>query len=93
LTGRARIKFNKSFGVEFSNPDFVKLAESFGAKGVKVERAVKFALRLKKALDDGGIWIFDVEVTFHRIGQVYRCYDASHHHPLAAVAPSAATGC
>ncbi|NJD78130.1 MAG: acetolactate synthase large subunit [Candidatus Methanoperedens sp.] len=61
---KARIKFNKSFGTQFSNPDFVRLAESFGAKGVKIERAQDFAPGLKEALESGGIWIFDVEVDY-----------------------------
>ncbi len=61
---KARIKFNKSFGTQFSNPDFVKLAESFGAKGVKIERTEEFAPRLKDSLERGGIWIFDVEVDY-----------------------------
>ena len=30
-------KFGRAFGVEFSNPDFVKLAGSFGLQGVSVE--------------------------------------------------------
>ncbi len=61
---KARIKFNKSFGTQFSNPDFVKLAESFGAKGVRIERAEEFAPELKDSLERGGIWIFDVEVDY-----------------------------
>lgn len=61
---KARIKFKKSFGVRFGNPDFVKLAESFGAKGVRVERTDEFTPLLKKALDDGGVWIFDVRVDY-----------------------------
>ncbi|KCZ71550.1 thiamine pyrophosphate-dependent enzyme, possible carboligase or decarboxylase [Candidatus Methanoperedens nitroreducens] len=61
---KARIKFNKSFGVEFSNPDFVELAESFGANGVRIEREEEFAPLLKKALEDGGIWVFDVKVDY-----------------------------
>ncbi|MCE8423616.1 MAG: hypothetical protein J5U17_05385 [Candidatus Methanoperedens sp.] len=61
---KARIKFKKSFGVRFDNPDFVKLAESFGAKGIKVERTDEFAPLLKKTLDDGGVWIFDVRVDY-----------------------------
>ncbi len=78
---KARIKFNKSFGVQFSNPDFVKLAESFGAKGIKVKRAGEFAPQLKKALEDGSIWIFDVEVDYSEnmklSGKLKRntCYD------------------
>jgi acetolactate synthase-1/2/3 large subunit len=61
---KARIKFNKSFGTQFSNPDFVRLAESFGAKGVKIERTEDFAPELKNSLERGGIWIFDVEVDY-----------------------------
>ncbi len=61
---KARIKFKKSFGVRFGNPDFVKLAESFGAKGARVKRTDEFAPLLKKALDDGGVWIFDVRVDY-----------------------------
>ena len=61
---KEEMKFNKSFGVEFSNPDFVKLAESFGARGVKIEKTEEFAPELKKALDAGGIWIFDVKVDY-----------------------------
>ena len=61
---KARIKLKKRFGVRFGNPDFVKLADSFGAKGVRVERTDEFAPLLKKALDDGGVWIFDVRVDY-----------------------------
>lgn len=58
------IKFKKSFGIRFTNPDFIKLTESFGAKGVKIEKAEEFAPELEKALDNGGVWIFDVEVDY-----------------------------
>ena len=61
---KAKIKFKKSFGVRFGNPDFVKLAESFGAKGARVKRTDEFAPLLKNALDDGGVWIFDVRVDY-----------------------------
>ncbi len=61
---KARIKFNKSFGTQFSNPDFVKLAESFGANGIKIKMTEEFAPGLKEALERGGIWIFDVEVDY-----------------------------
>jgi len=61
---KAGIKFNRSFGVQFSNPDFTMLAESFGAKGIKIRKPEEFAPMLEKALEDGGIWIFDVEVDY-----------------------------
>ena len=58
------IKFKKSFGIRFTNPDFIKLAESFGAKGIKIEKAEEFAPELKKALDNGGVWVFDIKVDY-----------------------------
>ncbi len=61
---KAKIKFNKSFGVEFSNPDFVRLAESFGTKGIKIDRAEEFAPALQNALGAGGIWVLDVGVDY-----------------------------
>lgn len=61
---KQKVKFGKSFGIQFSNPDFVKLAESFGAKGLKIERAEDFVPGLKNALEDGGIWILDVKVDY-----------------------------
>jgi acetolactate synthase-1/2/3 large subunit len=33
---KEKLRFNKDFFVKFRNPDFVKLAESFGAKGYRV---------------------------------------------------------
>jgi len=61
---KLRMRFKESFGVDFSNPDFVKLAESFGAKGVKIERPEEFAPELKKAIKSNAIWVFDVEVDY-----------------------------
>lgn len=43
-------KFNKSYGTSFGNPDFLKLAESFGAKGVRPNRLNEFEQVLKEAL-------------------------------------------
>lgn len=43
-------KFGRSFGVEFGNPDFVKFAESFGARGYRLESARDFRKILKEAL-------------------------------------------
>jgi len=43
--------FGRAFGVDFGNPDFVRLAESFGLPGFAVERAADFAPTLERALD------------------------------------------
>ena len=43
-------KFGEHFGVDFTNPDFVKLADSFGMPAWRCESADDFAERLKHAL-------------------------------------------
>jgi len=59
------IKFGRAFGSSFTNPDFVKLAESFGAKGYKIERANELYPTLEEALKLGGIHVIDVPVDFN----------------------------
>ncbi len=43
-------KFGRHFDVEFGNPDFVKLAESFGAAAWRLESADELGRRLREAL-------------------------------------------
>ncbi len=43
-------KFDRHFGVDFTNPDFVKLAESFGLPAWRCESAADFGARLRHAL-------------------------------------------
>jgi acetolactate synthase I/II/III large subunit len=52
----------KTFGIHFTNPDFVKLAESFGANGVKITAPQQFTPALKKALKEKCVTIIDVRV-------------------------------
>lgn len=59
-----RRKFDQSIGIDFTNPDFVMLAESFRARGVRIENAEEFRPRLKEALNAGGVWIFDIRVDY-----------------------------
>ncbi|MFK7780007.1 MAG: acetolactate synthase large subunit [Candidatus Gracilibacteria bacterium] len=54
----------KDFGLSFNNPDFVKLAESFGAKGYKVIDKNDFSQVLIKALDSKGINIIDLDFEY-----------------------------
>jgi acetolactate synthase-1/2/3 large subunit len=43
-------KFGRHFGVDFGNPDFVKLAEAFGAPAWRCTNADEFSQRLSHAL-------------------------------------------
>ena len=52
----------RDWGLEFGNPDFVKLAESFGAKGYRIEQAQQLLPTLKQALADNAVSIIDCPV-------------------------------
>jgi acetolactate synthase I/II/III large subunit len=43
-------KFGEHFGVDFTNPDFVRLAEAFGMPGFRCEEVDDFARHLRHAL-------------------------------------------
>ena len=47
-------KFGRHFGVDFTNPDFVKLAESFGMPAWRCESPDDFGPTLRRALDTDG---------------------------------------
>ena len=57
-------RFGRPSHIAFKNPDFVKYAESFGAKGYRVERAVDLVPILKHALADATVSIIDCPVDY-----------------------------
>ncbi|MBI5223649.1 acetolactate synthase large subunit [Candidatus Micrarchaeota archaeon] len=52
------------FGVKFGNPDFVKLAQSFGAKGYRIERVGEVEETLKEAVRSGELCVIDIPVKY-----------------------------
>ena len=52
------------YSLDFPNPVFIQLAVSFGAKGIKVEKADEFYPALKKALHTRGVVLMDVAFTY-----------------------------
>lgn len=52
------------FGMTFSNPDFVKYAEAYGAKGTKVEKIEDFKSTLEKAFNEGGVHLVTVPIDY-----------------------------
>jgi acetolactate synthase-1/2/3 large subunit len=57
-------QFGAAFGIDFGNPDLVKLAESFGARGYRVERAEDFGVLLKDALAQHVPAVIDVPIDY-----------------------------
>jgi len=56
--------YGRQTNVKFTNPDFVKYADSFGAKGYRVERAEDLLPILKTALADNTVSIIDCPVDY-----------------------------
>ena len=56
----------KNFGLDFGNPDFIKLAESFGAKGYRIKKASELAPTLKRVLNSKGINIVECPIDYSK---------------------------
>lgn len=57
-------QFGRTSNVHFTNPDFVKYAEAFGAKGYRIEKAEQLVPTLKRALADNTVSIIDCPVDY-----------------------------
>ena len=60
----------KPFGVRFGNPDFMKLAGSFGIKGYRVERESEVDDILREAIASGGLCLVEVPVDRNEYGKI-----------------------
>ena len=63
-------RFGRTFGVDFGNPDFARLAEAFGIPCFPIAAADDFALALEQALGLDGPSIIAVPVDYrenHRL--------------------------
>ena len=57
-------KFGQAFGTRFENPDWVKLAQSFGALGIRVKEGDDLRRVLKRAFRAGKPVVIDVPVDY-----------------------------
>ncbi|MBO9376098.1 acetolactate synthase large subunit [Sphingomonas histidinilytica] len=60
----------KDWGLTYGNPDFVKYAESYGAKGHRVESAEHLTKLLKECLDTPGVHLIDCPVDYSENDQI-----------------------
>lgn len=52
------------FGLDFGNPDFIQYANSYGARGVRIERTGQLSEELKSAFAEGGVHLIEVPVDY-----------------------------
>jgi acetolactate synthase-1/2/3 large subunit len=52
------------FGMTFTNPDFVKYAEAYGAKGTRVSAVAELRSRLQKAFAAGGVHLIVAPIDY-----------------------------
>ena len=56
--------FGRPSHIEFKNPDFVKYAESFGAKGYRIKKTEDLVPTLRKAFADNTVVVIDCPVDY-----------------------------
>jgi acetolactate synthase-1/2/3 large subunit len=52
------------FGMTYGNPDFVELADSFGAQGVRLEEGDDLRTLLQEAYEHGGVVLIDCPIDY-----------------------------
>ena len=57
-------QFGRKSHIDFTNPDFVKYAESFGAKGYRITKGEELLPTLEKALADKTVSVIDCPVDY-----------------------------
>jgi acetolactate synthase-1/2/3 large subunit len=58
------LELGDHYYIDFTNPDLVKFAESFGAKGYRISSADELLPTLNTALDDDGVSIIVCPVDY-----------------------------
>jgi acetolactate synthase-1/2/3 large subunit len=53
-----------NYGLDFSNPDFIRYAETYGATGQRVAAADQFVPMVQQAFETGGVQLVDVPVDY-----------------------------
>jgi len=61
---KQQARFGRESHVSFGNPDFIQLAESFGARGYRIEAADELAPALARAREDDAVVIIDCPVDY-----------------------------
>jgi len=69
------------WGLEYNNPDFIQYANSYGAKGHRVDSADNFFTIVNKAFNEKGVHLIDVPVDYSD-NVKHLITDLSKHEPI-----------
>jgi len=59
------------FGLDFSNPDFVKYAECYGATGIRIKETGQLVPTLKDCFSKGGVHLVEVPIDYSENEKVF----------------------
>ena len=65
-------RYGRDYGCDFTNPDFVRYAESFGISGYRVDRAEELKETLKRCLRNRELAVIDVRVDYSGNDELFR---------------------
>ena len=77
-------KFGTSYGVDFTNPDFIKVADGFGAVGLRLQSMDDFEPMLRDALTKEVPVIIDVPIDYSENELIYKLYEGRASSPVIA---------
>jgi len=58
------------FGLDFNNPDFIKYADAYGAKGYRLSATDELQPLIKQCMEQGGVHLIDVPVDYSMNNQL-----------------------
>jgi len=61
----------ENFGLDFGNPDFVKYAESYGAKGYRITKEKRLSEVIKDCFNTSGVHVLEVPVDYSENEKVF----------------------
>jgi acetolactate synthase I/II/III large subunit len=64
IAWKQKRRFGRTFGIDFGNPDFVALAESFGMPAWRCENATEFGKCLEEALETDGPSLIVISIDY-----------------------------
>jgi len=60
-----------NFVLDFGNPDFVKYAEAYGARGQKVQGTAQLQALLSPCIDTAGVYVIEVPIDYAENNRVF----------------------